>query len=307
MHAVADFGVRIGNVLRLQAAVDRLPGLAAVVGAERAGGGDGDVHALGIGADRAGSCAGPCRRRRATTCGPVPWPRRPGQLVPVLAAVGRAEDGRVFDAGVDRVRIVQRRLQVPDALELPRVLRAVVPLVRGERLAGFGRRVVDELVALALGHAVGRRGRLAGRRAGLVPRFAAVVGALDDLPEPAAGLRGVDPVRIDGRALHVIDLPAAEMRAADVPLLALAVGRENERALSRADQNSYAAHIDSPLNCDSSTFCVRRTRCDYWQNAFAIRSLHLLRREIFHVMGNRPLMPGRISYNAVAIAPELIA
>ena len=84
---------------------------------------------------------------------------------------------------------------MPDALEFPRVLRAVVPLVRRERLAGLRRRVVDELVALALGHAVGRGGRLAGRRAGLVPGFAAVVGALDDLPEPAAGLRGVDPIR----------------------------------------------------------------------------------------------------------------
>ena len=60
-----------------------------------------------------------------------------GQLVPGLAAVGGAEQGGVFHAGVDRVRIGQRRLEVPDALELPGVLRAVVPLVRRERLAGF--------------------------------------------------------------------------------------------------------------------------------------------------------------------------
>ena len=139
--------------------------------------------------------------------------------------------------------IVERRLDVPHALELPRVLRAVVPLVRRERLAGFGRRVVDELVALALGHAVGRRRRLAGGRARLMPRFAAVVGALNDLPEPAARLRRVDAVRINGRTLQMIDLPAAEVRAVDVPLLALAVGRENERAFPRADENSYAAHV----------------------------------------------------------------
>ena len=63
------------------------------------------------------------------------------QLVPVLAAVGRAEQRGVFDAGVDRVGIGQRRLEMPDALELPRVLRAVVPLVRA------GHAVVDELVA----------------------------------------------------------------------------------------------------------------------------------------------------------------
>ena len=129
--------------------------------------------------------------------------------MPVLPAVGRAEQGGVFDAGVDGVRIGQRRLEMPDALELPGMLRAVVPLVRGERLAGFGGRVVDELVALALGHAVGRRGRLAGRCPRLIPCFAAVIGALNDLPEPAAGLRRIQPVRIGRRALEVIDLPAA--------------------------------------------------------------------------------------------------
>ena len=81
--------------------------------------------------------------------GPVPWPRRPASSCQDLAAVGRAEQGGVFDAGVDRVRIGQRRFEMPDALELPGMLRAVVPLVRGERLAGLGRSVVDELVALA--------------------------------------------------------------------------------------------------------------------------------------------------------------
>ena len=69
-----------------------------------------------------------------------------------------------------------------------------------------------------------------------MPGFAAVVGALNDLAEPAAGLRGVDAVRIDGRALEVVDLPAGEVRAADVPLLALAVGGEDERAFAGADQ-----------------------------------------------------------------------
>ena len=56
-----------------------------------------------------------------------------GQLVPGLAAVGRAEDRGVFHAGVDGVGIGQRRFEVPDALELPGMLRAVVPLVRRER------------------------------------------------------------------------------------------------------------------------------------------------------------------------------
>ena len=175
-------------------------------------------------------------------CGPVPWPRRPASSCQVLPPSVERNRAASSTPGVDGVGIGQRRLEVPDALELPRVLRAVVPLVRGERLAGLGRRVVDELVALALGHAVRRRGRLAGRRARLVPRLAAVVGALDDLPEPAAGLRRVDPVRIDGRALEVVDLPAGEVRAADVPPLSLAVRRQDERALARADQDSYPAH-----------------------------------------------------------------
>ena len=107
------------------------------------------------------------------------WPRavaaQSGQLLPRLSAVGRAEQGGVFNAGVDRVRIGQRRFEMPDALELPGMRRAVVPLVRA------GNAVVCELVADRL------------------PGLAAVVGALDDLSEPAAGLRRIQPVR-DRRA-----------------------------------------------------------------------------------------------------------
>ena len=130
-----------------------------------------------------------------------------GKLLPGLPAVGRAEQGGVFDAGVDRVRIGQRRLEMPDALELPGVRRAVVPLVRA------GDAVVHELVAHRL------------------PRLAAVVGALDHLPEPAAGLRRIQPIRVGGRSLEVVDLPAREVGAADVPPFALAVRRQDERAL----------------------------------------------------------------------------
>src|SRR5207302_1182977 len=140
------------------------------------------------------------------------------------------------------VRIGQRRLHVPDALERPGVLCAVVPLVRRERLAGFRTRVVDELVALALGKALRSRGRLVGRRPRLVPGLAAVVGALDDLPEPAAGLRRIQPVRVHGRALQVVNLPALEERATDVPPLALAVRRQDERPLACPHQNAYSAH-----------------------------------------------------------------
>src|ERR1035438_956532 len=70
----------------------------------------------------------------------------------------------IFNTGVDAVRIGQRRFQMPDSLELPGVGCAVVPLVSA------GLPLVGELVAY--------------RR----PRLAAVVGTLDQLPEPAAGL-----------------------------------------------------------------------------------------------------------------------
>src|SRR5436309_10262601 len=131
---------------------------------------------------------------------------------------------------------------MPDAFELPGMLRAVVPLVGRERLTGLRTRIVDELVALTFRRAVWSRRRLAGRCPRLVPGFAAVIGALDDLPEPAAGLRCVDAVGSKRRTLHVIDLPPGKVGAADVPPLAFAVRCQNERALARANQYSYTAH-----------------------------------------------------------------
>src|SRR5438105_15721986 len=131
---------------------------------------------------------------------------------------------------------------MPDAFELPGVLRAVVPLVRRKRLTALRARIVDELVALAFRRALWSRRRLAGRCPRLVPGFAAVIGALDDLPEPAAGLRCVDAVGSKRRTLHVIDIPPGKVGAADVPELALAVRCQNERALARTDENPYAAH-----------------------------------------------------------------
>ena len=41
----------------------------------------------------------------------------------------------------------------------------------------------------------------------------------------------------------MVDLPAGEVRAADVPFFALAVRGQDERALARADQNPYLAHL----------------------------------------------------------------
>jgi hypothetical protein len=77
---------------------------------------------------------------------------------------------------------------MPDTLELPRMRRAVVPLVRRQRLAGFGRGVVNEFIALALGCSIRSRGGFTRRGAGLMPGFAAVIGSLNDLTEPTARL-----------------------------------------------------------------------------------------------------------------------
>src|SRR5215472_3967761 len=98
--------------------------------------------------------------------------------MPALAAVSGLEERSVFDPGVDDVGIVGRRLEVPDALELPRMLRAVVPLVSGERLARLFAGVVGKPVAW-LGRPALRF--LTWLYARLKPGLSAVVGALHNL------------------------------------------------------------------------------------------------------------------------------
>src|SRR2546430_4833648 len=61
------------------------------------------------------------------------------------------------------------------------LFRSVVPEVRARDA------VIHELVAHRL------------------PRLAAVVRALDHLPEPAGRLRGIQPIRVSGRSLEVVD------------------------------------------------------------------------------------------------------
>src|SRR5262249_3239862 len=126
------------------------------------------------------------------------------ELLPRLRAVRRLKERRVLDAGIDGVGIVVLRLEMPDARELPGLLRAVVELVRP------GVADVFELVAHRL------------------PRLAGVIRTLDDLSKPAARLGGVQAVRVRRRALEVVDLPAREVRTRDLPFLALAVGLQNE-------------------------------------------------------------------------------
>src|SRR5208282_6859158 len=110
---------------------------------------------------------------------------------------------------------------MPDTLEFPRMLRAVIPLVRAD-LAG-----VREFVAFAFGHAF-RAFQFLWTAAGRVPGLAAVIGTLDDLAEPAARLRGIDAVGVCGRAFDVINFPARKMRAADLPIPAFAIGSQDE-------------------------------------------------------------------------------
>src|SRR3990172_2427374 len=119
---------------------------------------------------------------------------------------------------------------MPDALELPRVVRVVVPLVRA------GLALVLELVADGL------------------PVLAAIVGAVDHLAEPIARLRGIDPVGIDRRPHDVVNLPPPEVRTADVPTLALSVRRQDEGALMCTDEHTYAAHTFVLLE----VFCGQR-------------------------------------------------
>src|SRR5437016_9939555 len=101
------------------------------------------------------------------------------------------------------IGVIERRLEMPDPLEFPRMLRAVVPLMRA------GDAVVNELVALALLHSAVAL-QFLGAAARRHPGFAAVVRSLNDLSEPTARLRRVNPVRINRRPFHVINLPAGK-------------------------------------------------------------------------------------------------
>src|SRR5665213_903958 len=103
---------------------------------------------------------------------------QPGELAPILAAVGGTEERRIFNSGVHGLQIGQRWLEMPDPRELPRVGRAVIPLVR----AGYA--VIDEFVANRF------------------PRRAAVIGALDDLSEPPLCVANERLVRTDHPTLR---------------------------------------------------------------------------------------------------------
>jgi hypothetical protein len=197
------------------------PRHASIVGPERARGRDRDEDPPGVAR---------IQQDRVQAHPAGPWlPVRsgavvsqPGELVPRLSAVARAEQGGVLHARVHGLRIGQRRLDVPDALELPGMRRSIIPLVRARHA------VVGEPVAHRL------------------PRPTSVTRTLDDLPEPTARLRCVQPVWVGRRALDVIDLPAAEVRAADLRPPTPPVRRQEKCTLPRTHQDPYSAHALPP-------------------------------------------------------------
>src|SRR5690606_10051126 len=96
--------------------------------------------------------------------------------------------------------------------------RAVVELV-GAGLAVVGEGIVDR-----------------------VPSRPAIVGALDELAEPATRLRGVEPVRVGRRGGDVVDLPARKVRTVDGPVAPRLIGGEDKGALAGPDEYAHASH-----------------------------------------------------------------
>src|SRR5918992_3564782 len=182
------------------------------------------------GRDGVGGREGPPATRLPLLARPVR--AEPRELLPAPPAVRRAEERRVLDTGVHGVRVVERRLEVPDTRELPRMLRAVVPLMSARHA------VVRELVA------------------GRLPRLAAVVRPLDDLSEPTARLRRVQPVRIGRRRVDVIDLPPRKQRAVDVPPVAGPVRRQDKGALPGAHEQPHSTHLSSLSRPRFSSFAA---------------------------------------------------
>ena len=147
VNAVANFSSWVWNVFGVQPLIDGLPGLPAIIGAKRARRGNSDVDSLRIAGIKNDSMQAHASRARLPF-GASAVTAKPGKFVPILSAVGGAEKRGVFDARINGLRIGKGGLDVPDSLELPGMLRAVVPLMRGERRGGG---VVNKFVALAFG------------------------------------------------------------------------------------------------------------------------------------------------------------
>src|SRR5580704_8426431 len=153
VHAVANFGGSVWDSIGLQSAVDRFPGFTGIIGSEGARRRDRDEYSVrmiriqkyGVQA-HATSAWLPARSRTVAA--------QSGKFVPRLRTVSRTEQRCVLNTGIDCIWVCERWFEMPYALEFPGMLRPVIPLVRGERLAVLGRSVVHEFVALARRHPV---------------------------------------------------------------------------------------------------------------------------------------------------------
>src|SRR5690606_40025944 len=85
-----------------------------------------------------------------------------------------------------------------------------------------------------------------------LPDALPIARALDDLAEPATRLRRVDAVGIRRRSLHVVHLPAREVRPGHGPLLALAVRREEDRKSTRLNS--------SHVKISYAVFCLKEQK-----------------------------------------------
>src|SRR4051812_4264328 len=143
MDAVTDLGSGVGDILRPESLIDRFPVDSSVVGSEGTRGRDGDEDPTGVtGIKKNGVQAHPAGTWLPARTGAVS--AEPGKFRPRLSAIHCAEQGGVFHPGVHGVGIAQRRFKMPDPLEFPGVLRAVVPLVSAWNAIVY-KRVADRL------------------------------------------------------------------------------------------------------------------------------------------------------------------
>src|SRR5579862_6013041 len=108
--------------------------------------------------------------------------------MPAFSTVRTPEQSRVFHPSINRLRIVERRLEVPHSFELPGMLLPVIKLMSCQRLSGFRRGVIHEFITLAFRPAALVSSRFSRRGARLVPGVATIIGTLNNLSEPATGL-----------------------------------------------------------------------------------------------------------------------
>src|SRR5262250_272856 len=105
MNTMADLRPWIGDVLRHQPTVNGTPCIARVIGAEHTGSRNRDKHPswiTGVEKNRVKAQAPGARLPfRATAMS-----AQPGQFLPTLSGVGRAEQGRIFNPGIHSVGIV---------------------------------------------------------------------------------------------------------------------------------------------------------------------------------------------------------